>query len=81
MDNLKNKDEKVKISSLYIQLQYHSIILLSSAPDNYYFQKSKTEKGSKTDFDSTTMVKHLSEIIDLNVAKFREEDSDDILLS
>ena len=80
-DNLKNRDEKVKVSSLCTQLQYHSIILSSSAPDNYYFQKPKTEKGRKIDFDSTTMVKHLPEIIDLNVAKFREADPDDILLS
>ena len=81
IDNLKNKDEKVKVSSLYTQLQYHSIVLSSSAPDNYYFQRSKTEKGRKIDFDSTTMVKHLSEIIDLNLAKFKEKDLDDILLS
>ena len=75
--NLNKLDEKAKIEVLYTQLQYHHIVLLSFAPESYYFQKSRSEKGRKIDFTCDTMEKHLLKIISLNMEKFGEPSLED----
>ena len=45
--NTKQLDEKQKIDALYIQLQFHHIVLNSSAPESFFFQKSHSTKGKK----------------------------------
>ena len=48
------KSEKDKTSALYIQLQFHHLVLNSVSPKAFYFQKSHSEKGKKVDFDFDT---------------------------
>ena len=75
--NLNKLDEQAKIEVLYTQLKYHHIVLLSFAPESYYFQKSRSEKGRKIDFTSDPMEKHLLKIISLNMEKFEEPSLED----
>ena len=63
------EDEKMKIEVIYTQLQFHSIVITSCAPKQFYFQKSHTEKGRKIDFTSNQMQSLLEEIIKLNIAE------------
>ena len=65
--HLRNCDEKEKIDMLYVQLQFHNFVLNSSSPERYYFQKSRTLNQQKIDFTANDMIKHLKEIIKLNI--------------
>ena len=65
--HLRNCDEKEKIDMLYVQLQFHNFVLNSSSPERYYFQKSRTLNRQKIDFTANDMIKHLKEIIKLNI--------------
>ncbi len=66
-NNTQHLDEKGKVEILYLQLQFHHTVLNSLAPEAYYFQKSYTLKGKKTEFDSSQMIDHLMEIIRMNI--------------
>lgn len=61
------KSEKDKINALYIQLQFHHLVLSSVSPKSFYFQKSHSEKGKKVDFDPGEMMQHLIEIVKMSL--------------
>ena len=63
------EEENMKIEAIYTQLQFHSIVLTSCVPKEFYFQKSHTEKGRKIGFTSNQMQSHLEEIIKLNITE------------
>ena len=65
-------DEKQKIDALYIQLQFYHIVLNSSAPESFFFQKSHSTKGKKVDFTSFDMEKNLLEVITSNMESVKE---------
>ena len=68
----KIKEEKKKISAIYTQLQFHHTVLNSSAPKNYFFQKSYTEKRRKIEFLSTDMIENLVEILKSNLSEYHQ---------
>ena len=71
-NRLRQLGEKEKISMLYNQLQFHHVVLDSSAPETYYFQKTHSSKGRKVEFTAEQMEQHLLEIIMLNMKQVFE---------
>ena len=71
-NRLRQPGEKEKISMLYNQLQFHHVVLDSSAPETYYFQKTHSSKGRKVEFTAEQMEQHLLEIIMLNMKQVFE---------
>ena len=57
---------------LYNQLQFHHVVLDSSAPETYYFKKTHSSKGRKVEFTAEQMEQHLLEIIMLNMKQVFE---------